>query len=178
ARRAGIRRAQAPGRGAGGAGARAGAERGAEARADAGAGARARACPGHRRGRRRGQRGGRGAPWYSSALMADFLPASRLTRSCSPAPAARPAGRPLDPGRPTPLARQILRKVGQAMADFPMIEDGDRVMACVSGGKDSYALLDILLHLRRRAPVRFEVVAVNVDQGWPGYRTDLITDHL
>src|SRR5690606_30587517 len=52
------------------------------------------------------------------------------------------------------------------------------VMACVSGGKDSYALLDILLHLRRRAPVRFEVVAVNVDQGWPGYRTDLIADHL
>jgi tRNA 2-thiocytidine biosynthesis protein TtcA len=116
--------------------------------------------------------------------MADFLPVSRLTRSCaapSPEPALAPAptGRPLQAGQPSSLGRLLLRRVGQAIADFPqMIEDGDRVMACVSGGKDSYALLDVLLHLKRRAPVRFEVVAVNVDQGWPGYRTDLIAGHL
>ena len=110
--------------------------------------------------------------------MSDFLPVTRLTRSCA-APAPAPTGRPLQAGQPSPLGRLILRKVGQVIADFPqMIAEGDRVMACVSGGKDSYAMLDVLLHLQRRAPVRFEVVAVNVDQGWPGYRTDLIAGHL
>jgi tRNA 2-thiocytidine biosynthesis protein TtcA len=112
--------------------------------------------------------------------MADFLPASRLARSCPAAPRPSAAtGRALEPGRPSPLGQKVLRKVGQTIADFPgMIGEGDRVMACISGGKDSYALLDVLLHLQRRAPVRFEVVAINVDQGWPGYRTDLIAGHL
>ncbi len=75
--------------------------------------------------------------------------------------------------------RAICKKVGQLLGDFPkLIEEGDRIMICISGGKDSYAMLDVLLDLRQRAPVRFEVIAVNIDQGWPGYDTPLIEQHL
>jgi tRNA 2-thiocytidine biosynthesis protein TtcA len=76
------------------------------------------------------------------------------------------------------LERRIVAKIGAAVADYGLISDGDRVMVCVSGGKDSYALLDALLLLRRKSPVRYELVAVNVDQGWPGYQTDAIAQHL
>jgi tRNA 2-thiocytidine biosynthesis protein TtcA len=104
----------------------------------------------------------------------DFLPLTRLTRSCRPA--REPSGEARsDSSR---LTRLLLRKMGQAMADFSMIADGDRIMVCVSGGKDSYAMLDLMVDLQRRAPIRFEIIAVNVDQGWPGYRTDLIAAHL
>jgi tRNA 2-thiocytidine biosynthesis protein TtcA len=76
------------------------------------------------------------------------------------------------------LERAIVRKVGAAVGDFDMIADGDRIMVCMSGGKDSYALLDALRVLGRRSPARFELVAVNVDQGWPDYDTRAIADHL
>src|SRR5262245_2755020 len=76
------------------------------------------------------------------------------------------------------LERAIVRKVGEAVGDFDLIGDGDRIMVCVSGGKDSYVLLDALRVLRRRSPVRFELVAVNVDQGWPDYETRAIEAHL
>jgi tRNA 2-thiocytidine biosynthesis protein TtcA len=76
------------------------------------------------------------------------------------------------------LERNIARRAGQAIVDFDLIRAGDRVMVCVSGGKDSYSLLDILLQLRRRAPVKFELVAVNVDQGWPGYRAEIVAEWL
>ena len=76
------------------------------------------------------------------------------------------------------LERAIVRKVGEAVGDHDLIADGDRLMVCVSGGKDSYVLLDALRVLKRRAPVRFTLVAVNVDQGWPDYETRAIEDHL
>jgi tRNA 2-thiocytidine biosynthesis protein TtcA len=76
------------------------------------------------------------------------------------------------------LERAIVRKVGEAVCDYDMIAPGDRIMVCISGGKDSYVLLDALRVLARRSPVRFELVAVNVDQGWPEYETRYIEEHL
>ena len=74
------------------------------------------------------------------------------------------------------LFRKLRHGVGKAIADFGLIEAGDRIAVAVSGGKDSYTLLLILEELRRRAPVPFELVAVNIDSGYPGYRTDVIED--
>lgn len=91
-----------------------------------------------------------------------------------------PRARPVDaePRGPAELLAMVRRKVGQLMKEFELIEPGDRIMVCVSGGKDSYGLLDVLLNMRSRSPVSFELIAVNIDQGWPGYDTDRIADHL
>jgi tRNA 2-thiocytidine biosynthesis protein TtcA len=76
------------------------------------------------------------------------------------------------------LAKRIRRQVGEAIADFGMITQGDRVMVCLSGGKDSHSLLDVLLSLKTKSPVNFEIIAVNLDQKQPGFPARVLPEYL
>ena len=76
------------------------------------------------------------------------------------------------------LCKRLRRNVGTAIADYKMIEEGDVVMTCLSGGKDSFAMLDILIHLQKTAPINFEIIAVNLDQKQPGFPEHVLPDYL
>lgn len=99
-------------------------------------------------------------------------------------PLAEPSPRPQppDPARQRAaldrLARRLRHQAGRAIADYSMINDGDRVMVCLSGGKDSYTMLDVLLQLQKKAPVEFSITAVNLDQKQPGFPEHVLPEYL
>ena len=85
---------------------------------------------------------------------------------------------PMDKAAFNKLQRKLRRNVGNAIVDYSMIDEGDVIMACISGGKDSFAMLDVLLNLKRTAPINFEVIAVNLDQKQPGFPEHVLPEYF
>jgi tRNA 2-thiocytidine biosynthesis protein TtcA len=110
--------------------------------------------------------------------IAGMIDLSASVKESAPAATLGPAARDHGQREINKLEKRLCREVGRAIFDHSMIEAGDKVMVCLSGGKDSYGLLDILLKLRERAPVHFDIVAVNLDQKQPGFPQDVLPTYL
>ena len=115
-------------------------------------------------------------PVPSTGVAGEFGHHFKLERDAAPRAASDPA--PRAAFELNKLEKRLCRQVGQAIVEFNMIEEGDKVMVCVSGGKDSYAMLDILLKLKARAPINFDLIAVNLDQKQPGFPAEVLPNYL